>query len=1008
MSGGGSTASSLQSLREYSSENSEFELVDIVDPRLSASLGVLRSNTSLAVQSPVTQNPMFIQSLEQKDTKKHSKPHGNVPMSTIPTSVWLENERLRTELAEANAQLAMLNKEVEAFRLTLRTDEGEESRRFGKAMENDGQRIGGKPSTNSQEPKNSTKTSSMCATLDSQSVLQGSKTKSPQNIFGGRVETTKFKELPHAIAQTFPQTQRNKKFATEFGVRSASSPPLPKLSPPRTVADAQLLDLLGNVQTTRDANRPAAPPPTPNAWCKVCGQWLCNSYFLRAHMQSQHAVVSNSDSKQKGGKNQKTAECEKTPETFVNNSSIQCSTSDELMVENGFFETNPSKYLINVDNFDGEALSTPRVTVNPKPIRPVPMGQFRIKWEEDEEETEEEKEEEESSNGEKDGFSWSLIGEVSTGRANKTKLERVNSKKKSDGILNGELVYGTQQRHYMDIDSLIGCNYESDSPTPPPMSPFASDRRPLSCDLNHQKTFCSSTSPSSESALGSTTESTTNLTNDGSEEQGRVYDQRRRGNRQDQEEKGSASHLDNSILDRLLYIGPPGTEAEKPKLDARPAPISPSLSLPFVSNDSKDPRVDEIEFEEWYAGDIERSLAEKLVLADGKMPRGTFLVRKRAKEGSELALTLNDSNGAELSVKHYKIHALADGSGFFITPRRTFPTVQSLIAHYSKETDGLCHILTNPPALRGNSDQTGRGTANYLEISREGSPLTPTDGTSMQVQPLMGALNYQLCTLRYDLHTLQDQHEQNGNQTNERLDTLESRMTDVNLRLCEFNAQRERIRGEQRAQLETLMLGNGRLCEESDEHKKRMEVVQSRIELLEQCRLREFVKSISSVNGDGSLVLSQPEMGDYCEEIKLLFQLGSQFCTGLAIRGSANFRNYPPDLFNQLIEHALTTREVPKMINWAVLNFPADEKPPWPQALKGNRQTDEGGSNSVNNQWLVYQNLIRRCEVLTDRVVYSLTNQHSSHKFVVDVYYASAVELFKQMHCFTIRRRRSR
>uniref|UniRef100_A0A914IB21 SH2 domain-containing protein n=1 Tax=Globodera rostochiensis TaxID=31243 RepID=A0A914IB21_GLORO len=938
MSGGGSTASSLQSLREYSSENSEFEIVDIVNSRLSASVGVLRSNSSLAVQSPVSQNPMFIQSLEQKDTKKHSKPHDNVQMSTIPTSVWLENQRLRTELAEAKAQLAMLNKEVEAFRLTLRTDEGEESRRFGKAMENDGQKIVGKPSTDLQEQKNSTKTSSMCATLDSQSVLQGSKSKGPQNNFGGRVETTKSKALPHAIAQTFPQTQRNKQYATEFGVRSASSPPLPKLSPPRTVADAQLLDLLGNVQPTRDANRPAAPPPKPNAWCKVCGQWLCNSYFLRAHMQSQHAVVGNGDSKQKGAKNQKTAECEKTPETFANNSSIQCSTSDELMVENGLFEHNPSEYLINVDNFDGEALSAPRLP-------------------EDEEETEEEGEE--SSNGEKDGFSWSLIGE------------------KSDGILNRGELANTQQLHYMDIDSLIGRNYESDSSTPPPMSPFASHRRPLSCDPNHQKTFYSSTSPSSESALGSSTESTTNLTNNGSEEQGRVFGQRRRGNKQGQEEKGS-------------------TEAEKPKLDARPTTISPSLN--------------EIEFEEWYAGDIERSLAEKLVLADGKMPRGTFLIRKRAKEGLELALTLNDSNGSELSVKHYKIHALADGSGFFITPRRTFPTVQSLIAYYSKETDGLCHILTNPPALRGNSDQTARGTTNYLEISREGSPLTPASDTSMQVQPLMGALNYQLCTLRYDLHTLQDRHEQNDHQTNERLVTLERRMANVNVRLCEFNDQTERIRGEQRAQFETLALGNGRLCEESDEHQKEMEAVQSRIELLEQCQLREFVKSIPSVNGDGSLVLSQPEMGDYRVEIKLLFQLGSQFCTGLAIRGSANFRNYPPDLFNQLIEHALTTREVPKMINWAVLNFPANEKAPWPQALslKGNRETDEGCSNSVNNQWLVYQNWIRRCEVLTDRVVYSLTNQHSSHKFVVDVYYASAVELFKQMHCFTIRRRRSR
>jgi hypothetical protein len=51
--------------------------------------------------------------------------------------------------------------------------------------------------------------------------------------------------------------------------------------------------------------------------------------------------------------------------------------------------------------------------------------------------------------------------------------------------------------------------------------------------------------------------------------------------------------------------------------------------------------------EEWFAGKIQRSMAEKLVLA-GKMPRGTFLVRKR--EGGEFALTINDSKEDSLEV----------------------------------------------------------------------------------------------------------------------------------------------------------------------------------------------------------------------------------------------------------------------------------------------------------------------------------------------------------------------
>jgi hypothetical protein len=89
-------------------------------------------------------------------------------------------------------------------------------------------------------------------------------------------------------------------------------------------------------------------------------------------------------------------------------------------------------------------------------------------------------------------------------------------------------------------------------------------------------------------------------------------------------------------------------------------------------------------------------MAEKLVLA-GKMPRGTFLVRKR--EGGEFALTINDSkeNSLEvgrpkikkalgftlqIQVKHYKIRPLDNSSGFFITTRKVFSSVKDLISYY--------------------------------------------------------------------------------------------------------------------------------------------------------------------------------------------------------------------------------------------------------------------------------------------------------------------------------------
>ncbi|KAL3102973.1 hypothetical protein niasHT_025881 [Heterodera trifolii] len=128
-------------------------------------------------------------------------------------------------------------------------------------------------------------------------------------------------------------------------------------------------------------------------------------------------------------------------------------------------------------------------------------------------------------------------------------------------------------------------------------------------------------------------------------------------------------------------------------------------------------RIESLESEEWYAGKIQRSMAEKLVLA-GKMPRGTFLVRKR--EGGEFALTINDSKEDSLEVKHYKIRPLDNGSGFFITARKTFATVRDLIEYYSKESGGLCYHLTYPaPKIAPVRPDLSYDTAKNWEIPRD-------------------------------------------------------------------------------------------------------------------------------------------------------------------------------------------------------------------------------------------------------------------------------------------------
>lgn len=50
-------------------------------------------------------------------------------------------------------------------------------------------------------------------------------------------------------------------------------------------------------------------------------------------------------------------------------------------------------------------------------------------------------------------------------------------------------------------------------------------------------------------------------------------------------------------------------------------------------------------------------------------------------------------------VKHYKIKTL-DNGGYFVTTRKTFQTLQDLVAHYSEGSNGLCHQLTKPCAKK--------------------------------------------------------------------------------------------------------------------------------------------------------------------------------------------------------------------------------------------------------------------------------------------------------------------
>uniref|UniRef100_A0A6G1S9B1 Tyrosine-protein kinase n=1 Tax=Aceria tosichella TaxID=561515 RepID=A0A6G1S9B1_9ACAR len=101
-----------------------------------------------------------------------------------------------------------------------------------------------------------------------------------------------------------------------------------------------------------------------------------------------------------------------------------------------------------------------------------------------------------------------------------------------------------------------------------------------------------------------------------------------------------------------------------------------------------------IEAEPWYFGKLRRVDADKKLM----MPEnedGAFIIRdsenKDPNQTNIFSLSLKDNN----VVKHYRIRQLDEG-GFFITRKTTFPTIQELVEHYSRDADGLCINLRKP------------------------------------------------------------------------------------------------------------------------------------------------------------------------------------------------------------------------------------------------------------------------------------------------------------------------
>jgi len=130
-------------------------------------------------------------------------------------------------------------------------------------------------------------------------------------------------------------------------------------------------------------------------------------------------------------------------------------------------------------------------------------------------------------------------------------------------------------------------------------------------------------------------------------------------------------------------------------------------------------KLQSIEAEPWYFGKIKRVEAEKKLL-QLENEHGAFLIRDSESRRNDYSLSVRDGD----TVKHYRIRQLDEG-GFFIARRVTFQSLQQLVAHYTRDADGLC-VNLRKPCSRVETPQTvglSYNTSDQWEIPRSSLKL---------------------------------------------------------------------------------------------------------------------------------------------------------------------------------------------------------------------------------------------------------------------------------------------
>ncbi|KAF7638007.1 hypothetical protein Mgra_00002460 [Meloidogyne graminicola] len=163
--------------------------------------------------------------------------------------------------------------------------------------------------------------------------------------------------------------------------------------------------------------------------------------------------------------------------------------------------------------------------------------------------------------------------------------------------------------------------------------------------------------------------------------------------------------------------------------------------------------------------------------------------------------------------------------------------------------------------------------------------------------------------------------------------------------------------------------------------------------------LIKYLNTLGQLNSNGELILRK--CFNYTENFKELIFVGNSLnIKGIVISSTCHFKIPSLDFIDEIIEYSILSINCNEMIQWLVINFTSLNRLDWPKNLLFIDTFNNSNQPSTSSQYFKENSTsnIKKRQIKSNKVIYTLRNVHSNNKFVVELYFESKNEIYKKAH----------